>query len=59
MRGSDFALIDFGNAPVDNTLLDTTVAAVQAPRIDRTICHTGRSTGSTCGQLAYQYRWGA
>lgn len=58
-KGSDFALIDFGNAPVDNTLLDTTIAAVEAPPTDQTICHTGKSTGSTCGQLAYQYRWGA
>ena len=58
-KGSDFALIDFGNAPVDTTLLDTTIAAVEAPPIDQTICHTGKSTGSTCGQLAYQYRWGA
>jgi streptogrisin B len=57
-KGSDFALIDFGNAPVDTTLLDTNIAAVEAPPIDQTICHTGKSTGSTCGQLAYQYRWG-
>lgn len=57
-KGSDFALIDFGNAPVDNTLLDTTIAAVEAPPTDQTICHTGKSTGSTCGQLAWQYRWG-
>jgi hypothetical protein len=37
----------------------TTIAAIEAPPTDQTICHTGRSTGSTCGQLAYQDRWGA
>jgi hypothetical protein len=57
-KGSDFALIDFGGAAVDNTLLDTSIAAVEAPPIDQTICHTGHASGSTCGQLAYQYRWG-
>jgi streptogrisin B len=58
-KGSDFSLIDFGYAPVDTTLLDTTIAAFEAPPEDQTICHTGRFTGSTCGQLAYHYRWGA
>jgi hypothetical protein len=57
-KGNDFALIDFGGALVDNTLLDTTIAAVEAPPIDVNICHTGRASGSTCGQLAYRYRWG-
>jgi streptogrisin B len=59
MKGSDFALIDFGGAPADNTLLTATVAAVHSPAVDETICHTGSSTGSTCGHLAYHYRWGA
>jgi hypothetical protein len=58
MKGSDYASIDFGNAPVDTTLLDTTIVAVEAPPTDQTICHTGRASGSTCGQLAYHYRWG-
>jgi hypothetical protein len=53
-------LIDFGYAPVDTTLLGTTtIAAVEVPPIDQTICHTGRATGFICGQLADQYRWGA
>lgn len=55
MKGDDFALIDFGGARINATLLDTNIAAVQAPPADQTICHTGRASGSSCGHLANRY----
>lgn len=55
MKGDDFALIDFGGARINATLLDTNVAAVEAPPADQTICHTGRASGSSCGHLANRY----
>lgn len=55
MKGNDFALIDFGAARIDATLLDTNIAAVQDPPADQTICHTGRASGTSCGQLYQRY----
>ena len=54
-RGNDFALIHFGQAPVAASLLGAAVDAVTAPAADRPICHTGVSSGTSCGQLSGQY----
>ncbi|TXI59031.1 hypothetical protein [Mycolicibacterium mageritense] len=55
MKGNDFALIDFGAARIEPTLLDTNLAAVEAPPADQTICHTGVASGTSCGQLSHRY----
>jgi streptogrisin B len=54
-RGNDVALIHFGQAPVAATMLGTAVNAITAPAADQPICHTGVSSGTSCGQLAAQY----
>ena len=54
-RGNDFALIHFGQAPLAATMLGTAVDAVTAPAADQPICHTGVSSGTSCGQLSGQY----
>lgn len=54
-RGNDFALIGFGQAPVAATMLGTAVDAVSVPAADQPICHTGVSSGTSCGQLSAQY----
>lgn len=54
-RGNDFALIHFGQAPVAATMLGTAVDAISVPAADQPICHTGVSSGTSCGQLAAQY----
>ena len=54
-RGNDFALIHFGRSPLAASLLGASVDAVTAPATDRPICHTGVSSGTSCGQLSGQY----
>ncbi|MFT8176817.1 trypsin-like peptidase domain-containing protein [Mycobacteroides chelonae] len=54
-EGNDYALIDFGAAPVASTLLDTRIAAATAPPADSTICHTGIASGTSCATLAARY----
>ena len=54
-RGNDFALIGFGQAPAAATMLGTGVDGVSAPGADQPICHTGVSSGTSCGQLAAHY----
>ncbi|MFA4085252.1 S1 family peptidase [Mycobacteroides salmoniphilum] len=53
--GSDFALIDFGNAPSEATLSGERIAEASAPAADTTVCHTGAASGTSCGQLATRY----
>lgn len=53
--GNDFALIDFGNAPTDATLNGDRIAEAAAPAADKTVCHTGAASGTSCGQLSTRY----
>lgn len=54
-RGEDYALIDFGHAPIHTSLLGVTVDAITAPDTAHPICHTGISSGTSCGELAGRY----
>lgn len=54
-RGRDIAILDFGNAPVASTLFNTPIQVAGAPAIGHPICHTGISSGTSCGSITGRY----
>ncbi len=55
MRGPDYALLDFGDAPIGDFVFDADLSLVRDPLPRQVICHTGAGSGSSCGELVEPY----
>lgn len=54
-RGRDIAILDFGKAPLAPTLFNAPTQAAAPPAIGHSICHTGISSGTSCGSITGRY----